>query len=132
MDGRAVVLRGGFGGSFREGEVCGCLAVRRLVGQPGFARCVSCTDISGVQLEWAGFACGPWSAFAGARGKATRVQEREVFTEDYVCGLAEECGRWARLGFACGGVFVVREDLNCSLVGTGLTDASSSGWPTCV
>src|ERR1700737_948052 len=112
MDGRSAVLRDEFGGGFGEGEVCGFLALRRVVGQPGLAGCVSCADIPGVQLEWAGFACGPWSAFASAGGEAAWVQEREVFAQDYVCGLAEECGRWERLGIAGGGIFVVRGDLS--------------------
>src|ERR1700738_2093972 len=114
MDGRAAVLRDELGGSFGEGEVCGVLPVRRVVGQPGLAGCVSCTDIPCVQLEWEGFACGPWGAFAGARGKAAWVQEREVFAQADVCGFDETCGRRERLSGACVRIFVVRRDLNCS------------------
>ncbi len=113
---RAAVLRDEFGGSFGEGEVCGVLPVRPGVGQPGLGGCVSCTDIPCVQLEREGFACGPRSAFAGARGKAARVQEREVFAQADAGGFDEECGRWERLGVAFVRIFVVRRDLNCSVL----------------
>src|SRR6266436_8877100 len=73
MDGRAAILRDEFGGSFGEGEICGVLAVRRVLGQPGLAGCVSCSDIFGLQLEWREFARGSWSAFAGAGGAAVGI-----------------------------------------------------------
>src|ERR1700675_3883762 len=117
MDGRATFVCDEFGGRFGEGEICGVLAVRRVVGQPGLAGCVSCANISGVQLERAGFASGSWSAFAGARGSAAWVQEREVFAEDYACGFDETRGRWARVGGACFGIFVVCGDLNRRIEG---------------
>src|ERR1700741_1081892 len=113
MGGRSAVLRNEFGGNFTEGEVCGVLAFRRILGQPGLAGRVSCADLSGVQLEREGFAAGPWSAVASARGQAARLQKREISAADYVCRFAEECGRWERLCGARGRIFLVRRDLTC-------------------
>src|SRR5436309_10213521 len=113
MDGGAAVLRDESGGRFGEGEIRSVLAVRRVVGQPGLTGCISCADIFGVQLEWRGFACGSWSAFAGAGGAAAWIQEREVSTSGEFCGFDEECGGWARVVGACGGIFLVCGDLNC-------------------
>src|SRR5260370_33226802 len=110
---------GGGGGGGGCGELCGracCGGGWGIFGErgepvEGLGGCVSCADFPCVQLEREGFACGPWSAFAGAGGEAAGVQEREVFAQADFCGFAEACGRWERLGGAFVRIFVVRRGL---------------------